>query len=810
MSDIDFDKAVEKVNAEADKKESPYKYWMKEIDAAKKREKDYRKSAKEIVEIYEGDKTDEIPFNILYSNTETLQPALYSQLPRVVIERRFKDEDQLGKTVATVVARAISYLLDDNDEDGTSMDSHFQSVVLSSLVPGRGILRFKYSPVLEEIPVEGSAPESGDSSDPEKPESTPNVISRVVSETIECEEVPWDNFYHGYASQWKKVPWIAFKLYMGVAEFKKEFPNVKEIPSCDASSKTDEYEEGVKESDEEADLITVYEIWDKLNRRVYFLAPECKDELLRDVPDPLELSGFYPCPEPLTFLHRIKDKSPIPLYSMYEAQAKELNAITVRIRMITAALKVRGFYDSSLTELATLLSSGDNTLLPTSNLAIAYDKGLDKVLWFMPLEELAGVLNKLSQQREEIKQVIYEITGMSDIIRGSSMVSETATAQGLKDKWGSLRLKYMQRATALYIRSCIRIMGELISNHFGQETLAKMTNLNFPTMEVKMQVQAQAQQMQMMAQQTGQEPPPMPQQMQQILEMPTWEDIMGVLNDDMARRFKVDLETNSTVDVDATSDKEAMAEFLNALSQFLNGMMPMVQQGILPFEAMQSILMAVVRRFSFGTEVEDQLRKMQPPQPQQGPDPEELAKREQELQAKEAELQKQGMAMQESAAKAKLDLEIESERAKAKLEVERDMVKFEKAQSMMEINASKQQALDEITHEQKMADIALKDKEDATGRRIQSKQSMSDIQIKEAHKKLEERAAELGDLAQEVDPVEIVKPMIAVISESMDRMSKIMAQGVIAASAIQKKAVKNPDGSWQTITLTDEGGSESE
>ena len=51
-------------------------YWLDEIKSARKREEDFRKDGKLLLEIYEGKKKDEIPFNILYSNTETLLPAV--------------------------------------------------------------------------------------------------------------------------------------------------------------------------------------------------------------------------------------------------------------------------------------------------------------------------------------------------------------------------------------------------------------------------------------------------------------------------------------------------------------------------------------------------------------------------------------------------------------------------------------------------------------------------------------------------------------------------------------------------------------
>jgi hypothetical protein len=80
-------------------------YWVSEISAAKKREKDWRKDGDRILKIYDGREVDTTPFNILFSNTETLLPALYSAIPRPVVDRRFKDEDPLGKAAAQAGVR---------------------------------------------------------------------------------------------------------------------------------------------------------------------------------------------------------------------------------------------------------------------------------------------------------------------------------------------------------------------------------------------------------------------------------------------------------------------------------------------------------------------------------------------------------------------------------------------------------------------------------------------------------------------------------------------------------------------------------
>ena len=72
-------------------------------------------------------------------------------------------------------------------------------------------------------------------------------------------------------------------------------------------------------------------------------------------------------PRPLMFFRRISSLLPTSPYTFYEDQARELNQVTVRIRRIVAALKVRGFYDSTIEGIEKLLSAEDNTFLPAQN-----------------------------------------------------------------------------------------------------------------------------------------------------------------------------------------------------------------------------------------------------------------------------------------------------------------------------------------------------------------------------------------------------------------------------------------------------------
>lgn len=629
--------------------------WVRELDSAKGREKKWRKRAKEAVDIYEAEKSDEIQYNILYSNTETMAPALYNEVPRPVVKRRFKDADPTALAAAKATERTLTYLVDTNELEYPPFDDLMKTAVLEALVPGRGLTRWKYDAKVVE----------GEDGQP----------STIAYETICGQEVRWDFFLHGYAKTWNRVPWVAFIHFMNRDELTDNYGEeiaqrvpltYRDVPQADDEAK------GVQNQDKEHEptLACVYEIWDKQTRKVYHLAEGFSEGMLKIDEDPYSLTGFFPICRPLMLFQKISTLVPTTLFEQYRKQANELNLITNRIEKLTKAMRIRGFYDPRVPKIESLLQAAENDMIPAEGLAaIGELKNFDQIIWLMPIDRLIVVLQQLYLNREQIKTVIFEIMGIADILRGSSKASETFGAQDLKAKWGSLRLKRMQKEVVRYCRDSLRIMSELAMTKLQPKTIAGMTGLPFVTQEQS----AQAKMLTQMAQQAQQQVDPL---VQQAAQAPVWEEVLGLLQDDMQRQYRVDIETNSTIDPEAAEDQKNIAELMGALSQFLNGMGPLIAEGVMPFQAAQTIMLAVSRRFRFGDEIEEQLRQMQQPQKQDdGKKEAEAAKMQQEF-----KLQQDRLAMEKQEAivharmesqKQQQDFQLKMQQLSAQMEFER-------------------------------------------------------------------------------------------------------------------------------------------
>lgn len=596
------------------------KRWLAELSIADSTEANWRKEGDEIWKKYEAEQASANSFNILWSNTEILSAAVYNSTPQPDVRRRFRDADPVGKAVSTTLERALSYEIDDYDFDDEIADAS-----LDMLLPGRGIVRIKYEPKFIEITQQGaqrSAPAGSFEPPAQEPSAAPVAPmpdgqaapphQRIADQHVPCEHVQWNKFRRGPGKRWKHVPWIAFEheftMEMAEEKFGKEIAAALTYAQADGTEKSSDD----KQVREIFKVCVVQEIWDKDRERVLFIAPSYKVQPCLEVEDPLKLKGFWPMPKPAYAVRNSRKLDPTPLYRLYEEQAKELDRVSARINVTVKALRLRGAYDASLPELAKVIDADDADMIAVENTSAIADKGgLDKAIWIMPIDKLAQVLTGLYAARDQIKQTIYEIIGIADIMRGATDPNETAKAQQIKGQWGSIRVQKMQREIQRLARDLMRLKAEVIAQQFTQGQLAAITNIQLPTAQQK----AQAQQALQASQQqvnpaTGQPQPPDPQLLQ-MLKSPSWEDVMAVLRSDSMRCYKIDVETDSTVAETINRDMTGLAEVIAQVGQIIGS----VATGT-PVEIAKEIALAVTRRARMGSAVEDAIDNFQPPPPQ--------------------------------------------------------------------------------------------------------------------------------------------------------------------------------------------------
>lgn len=483
---------------------SPYKRWQVEINYAEQELKKFhdraRKTNRKFVDERDAINSDQKWFNLFHTNTKILRAALYAQIPVPDVRRKYLDyNDDIARVAAIVLQRCIS---PDGDDPRDTFDSVMRQVVFDRLVPGLATawLRLETDteeaqlPVNVDVPMDatlgfptGPAPDDPqEATEAPEPAGLPEgqepgeTYTRITDQRVVLDYVHWEDFLWSPCRVWEERRWVARRVFMDRKELLKRFPKVGANVPLNMSPATlnDRAPMDVGPRHMAIQMAAVYEIWDRVERKVIWY---CKDypELLDVRDDFLHLVGFEPCPKPLLANVTTSNTVPRPDYYIVQDQYSELDTINNRVSMLVQACKVAGVYDKSAEGIQRLLIEGtDNVLIPVDNWAMFAEKGGVKgqVDW-LPLEVVVGALQKLSESREVVKQQIYELTGIADIVRGASKASETLGAQQLKAQFASVRIKDLQDELAAFAAEILRIKAEILAKHFTPDLLIKKSNI---------------------------------------------------------------------------------------------------------------------------------------------------------------------------------------------------------------------------------------------------------------------------------------------------------------------------------------------
>ena len=615
---------------------------------------------KKIIKRYRDDTrgqtlTESAKFNILWSNVQTLRPAVYAKLPKADIGRRFGDNDPVGRVAGQLLERAIDFEIEHYPDYRSTMSYCVEDRFLG----GRGTAWVRYEPHTAPIGIEDDGVSV--TSDIEQGEGAPPQMERIEYECAPVDYVHWRDFGHSTARTWEEVGQVWRWVYMTrealVERFGEEM--AAKIPLDQGPEPLNAYNENKRLYNR----AKICELWDKETQKVYWFSkgmPQIID--VRD--DPLGLEGFYPCPRPLYATTTSDTLVPVPDFVLYQDQAMELDILSDRIDGLVKSLRVRGVYDASQPALQRLMTEGDNNaLIPVDKwMAFSEKGGLKGSIDLLPLDTLANALLNCYRAREDIKSQIYEITGIADIIRGVSAASETATAQQIKGQYAGLRLRSMQEEVAMFAAELIRLKAQVMCMHYQPETILAY---------------AAAEQMTPADQQL------IPQALELIRNKPL-------------RSFRIDIASDSLVMLDENQNKQDRLQFLQAFGGFLAQALPVGQASPEMVPMMMELLRFGMQAFKAARPIEGQidatLQQLAQAAQQQQPDGEQ--------QGKQAELQQKGqmeqgrMQMEAALQQAKLQQQMQMEQLKnqTKLQMEQQKQQFEAQLEAMKLQSQQEAA----------------------------------------------------------------------------------------------------------------------
>ena len=109
--------------------------------------------------------------------------------------------------------------------------------------------------------------------------------------------------------------------------------------------------------------------------------------------------------------------------------------------------------------------------------AFAEKGGIAGAIDWMPIEQIAATLEKLVAQRNDAIQLLYQITGMSDILRGQSDQYAGVGQEQIKAQYASIRVQALQDQFAKFASDLLKIKAEIISRHCEPHTIVKRSNI---------------------------------------------------------------------------------------------------------------------------------------------------------------------------------------------------------------------------------------------------------------------------------------------------------------------------------------------
>lgn len=604
-------------------------------------------------------------FQIFWANLEVLKPSIYARAPVPVVVPRFKDRKPLPRAACDVLERCsiVSFEIDD-------IDAVLRSVRDDLARNARGVAWARY-----EKKDQGAYPEC-----------------------VRWDHVNRKDFTHDPAREWREGEWVARRAWLSRKQQKKRFSG----SSGDAylGIKLRFKKDNETDSEQSSRKGAVWELWHKTENIVVWVAEGVSEVL--DMQKPwLELEGFWPMPRPAYGTVQPETLIPVADFLQYQDQLDEIQEITERIHALTDALRLKFLYPGGSGEIGDIVENAmkaqnQNAMgIPVSGFAAMGTQALKDVILWLPVDMVAATIKELIELRKQLIEDVYQISGLSDIMRGATNPNETLGAQKLKSQYGSIRIRDRQDEMIRMARDMTRITAEIMAENFSPATLMLMSQVELPSdADIAQKVAPLQQQLAIitdkaeqianhpLAQQKAQENPQAAQQLmqqvqqqvqglqgqiQQLQSTITIDQVVKLLRAQRVRPFVLDIETDSTIQPDEDAAKQRATELLTSIGTLLGQALPEVKQMPEAAPLVAESLKYAASQFRASREMQtaidefadkmEQLAKQPKPQ---GPTPEQVKQ-----QADAAKVQQDAKDAVTQAQLAQANLKLDTEKAKA-------------------------------------------------------------------------------------------------------------------------------------------------
>lgn len=351
--------------------------------------------------------------------------------------------------------------------------------------------------------------------------------------------------------RWSRCRRIAFEMQYSEVEFREIF-GMKAVLGLAKQDQDDEGSAAKKQN------IKVFEYWDFYAKEVYWFAENSADFITPKgylLPEEVEeneageiearkglynLDGFFPCPPPLIMNAPTDEFWPVPEYYQLMEIFDEIHTIFSRMMETTRAYRARLMFDSGIEGLAEAINempeSGAIGISNLSKALVTAGGDVRNVAQYIPTEGIIASLQQLYISLEQRLNTVYRLTGISDMLQGlaSDQTQRTFGERQMTEKYALNQLEEPQRKMQEYVRDCYELITEMALKNFKDSSLDMyMMPATLPEAQKQDYVAAR-----------------------EMLKQ-------------NSKRFRIDLETDSTIALNEQYDKQMRIELTNTLTSAL-------------------------------------------------------------------------------------------------------------------------------------------------------------------------------------------------------------------------------------------------
>lgn len=652
------------------------RYWSKETTQAQERRRDFREQADRSIKVYNAKhKHDGVSrqLNVWWYVVNTLLPAYYSSTPKV--------EANLRKSAGAMPYQLAAVLLERNSQYALDEYFDFPLVGLQSalqfLLTGESVLWSRYEAdigqksteiALLRDPAGGLVDQDGNPYDAQGMQLVEGdggaVIATMQGEQKTDERAILDLVKHtdyltNDARDESEVEWRARRAYLDRDKAEAMFG--RDVASSLSFNMFPEHAKrtGDKDSDTHEGKAELWEIWCEASGKVYWTQNNGDKSVVESGPPPIKFAGFYPC---VVMAASVSPESNIPVsdFTHAEDQIMEVERLTTRIHGLIQAVRANFAYDASLTHKIEELLTGDLRGIPITNWPSYKSRGgLASALEFLPVGNYTQALEVLMTARQQALEQLYETLKVSDLLRGVSEPTKTATANRLESQWSSLGLIVRQNQFARFIGEAIGKLAAIIGSKFSDAKILEVGDAQ--------NLFAQAVQDPMQAQRLQAE-------------------VMRIIRSEVERCYRIEVASDSMVALDQRQERQDGVDLMASAGSFFQQLTGIIEQFPPALQMGLSLFQYTLRLYRGGKEMEPVfMNLLQSAAQYTEQKAQEAANAPQDPKLVEAQTRMQIAQLEAQSASERAQMEMEVTRAKAQAEIMKSQAEMLHREKELEI-----------------------------------------------------------------------------------------------------------------------------